>query len=58
MRTTATSPRRSSGSAMLLAALVFLLGAAPVFASEITGLRVDAGPTGTRAEILLDAPAA
>ena len=42
---------------MLLAALVFLLGAAPVFASEITGLRVDAGPTGTRAEILLDSPA-
>lgn len=52
-----SGPRRTFGSAMLLLALVLVAAAAPGFASEITDLRVDAGPTGTRAEVLLDGAA-
>ena len=57
MSTVVTSPRRTVGSAMLLLALVLVLVAGPVFSSEITGLRVDAGAAGTRAEVLLDGAA-
>ena len=56
MRTVATSLRRTLGGAMLLPALALLLLGSPVFAKEVKDLRVDAGPTGTRAEILLDTP--
>lgn len=41
---------------MLLLALVLCAAAAPASANEIKGLRLDTGSTGTRAEILLDAP--
>ena len=53
MRNAATTPWRLIGGALLSLALVV----SPAFATEIKGLRVDAGPTGTRAEILLDTPA-
>ena len=53
MRMAATTFWRCLGSAMLLLSLAF----SPAFANEIKGLSVDTGPTGTRAEILLDASA-
>src|SRR5690606_3448591 len=54
MRSVSTTLRRCLGGAMLL----LVVGLSPAFAKEIKGLRVDTGPTGTRAEILLDTPAA
>src|SRR5690606_38558091 len=54
MRSVSTTLRRCLGGAMLL----LVVGLSPAFAKEIKGLRVATGPTGTRAEILLDTPAA
>ena len=56
MRTSVTSLWRSPRGAMLLLALVLATPLAPAFGKEIKALRVDTGPTGTRAEILLDTP--
>lgn len=56
MRTRSTSVWRRPGGLLLLLALALGMVAAPAFATEINGLRVDTGPTGTRAEILLDTP--
>lgn len=53
MRNTATSLWRIFGGAMLSVALLV----SPAFAKEIKGLSVATGPTGTRAEIVLDVPA-
>ncbi len=49
----ATSLWRIFGGAMLSVVLL----ASPAFAKEIKGMSVATGPTGTRAEILLDVPA-
>ena len=53
MRNVATSLWRIFGGVMLSVAFL----APPAFAREIKGLTVATGPTGTRAEILLDVPA-
>ena len=53
MRNVATSLWRIFGGVMLSVACL----APPAFAREIKGLTVATGPTGTRAEILLDVPA-